>query len=116
MRHAIDALGFSLKGLAACFRTSTAFRQECLVLAAVVIVPVFAGFTFRDRFLLAAAWLGVMAVELLNSAVEEAVDMVSPQYDPKAGRAKDMASAAVLAAITANAALWLGMAWERLAA
>jgi diacylglycerol kinase len=37
----------------------------------------------------------VLAAELLNTAVETVVDLVSPEYHPLAGRAKDIAAAAV---------------------
>ena len=37
----------------------------------------------------------VMAAELLNTAVETIVDLVSPEYHPLAGRAKDIAAGAV---------------------
>jgi diacylglycerol kinase len=41
----------------------------------------------------------VVAAELLNSAVETVVDLVSPEDHPLAKRAKDVAAAAVLVAV-----------------
>jgi diacylglycerol kinase (ATP) len=49
----------------------------------------------------------VLIVELLNSAVESVVDLVSPDYHILAKRAKDMGSAAVLLSIILAGALWL---------
>ena len=37
----------------------------------------------------------VVAAELMNTAVETVVDLVSPEYHPLAGRAKDIAAGAV---------------------
>ena len=37
----------------------------------------------------------VLCAELLNTAIETIVDLVSPEYHPLAGRAKDIAAAAV---------------------
>lgn len=37
----------------------------------------------------------VLCAELLNTAIETVVDLVSPEYHPLAGRAKDIAAAAV---------------------
>lgn len=37
----------------------------------------------------------VLAAELLNTAIETVVDLVSPEYHPLAGHAKDVAAAAV---------------------
>ena len=40
----------------------------------------------------------VLVTELINSAVETAVDMLTDQYDPRAKAAKDLAAGAVLVA------------------
>ncbi len=37
----------------------------------------------------------VIAAELLNTAIEKVVDLVSPEFHPLAGQAKDIAAAAV---------------------
>ena len=37
----------------------------------------------------------VISAELMNTAIETVVDLVSPEYDPLAGHAKDIAAAAV---------------------
>ena len=42
------------------------------------------------------ACVTVISLELLNSSIEAAVDLVSPDFHPLAGRAKDLAAAAVL--------------------
>jgi len=49
----------------------------------------------------------VLALELMNSAVEAVVDLVSPQHQPLAGTAKDLAAAAVLTASIGAAAVGL---------
>ncbi|MFV0512583.1 MAG: diacylglycerol kinase [Jhaorihella sp.] len=59
-----------------------------------------------ERALILALGLLVLAAELLNTAIEDAVDYISTEHHPLAGRAKDAASAAV--AVTAVAA---GVAW-----
>ena len=53
------------------------------------------------------AWAVVLLAELLNSAVEAVVDLVSPEWHPLARQAKDYASAAVFVAIVLTGALWL---------
>ena len=59
--------------------------------------------------LLLGAWLLVMAVELLNSAVEESINIGAPGYDERAKHGKDMASAAVFILLVLNGLLWLCM-------
>ena len=70
--------GFSFSGLRAGWG-ETAFRQE--VLAAVVLVPAafWLGRTWVEVALLAGSVLFVMTVELLNTAIEAAIDRVGPR-------------------------------------
>jgi diacylglycerol kinase (ATP) len=51
--------------------------------------------------------LAVLVVELLNSAVEAAVDRISLENHRLAKRAKDMGSAAVMMSLASAAAVWL---------
>ena len=54
----------------------------------------------------ARAWAAVLAAELLNTAVEVVVDLVSPEWHPLARQAKDAASASVFVLIVLTLALW----------
>ena len=97
----------SLKGFISCYRSEEAFRQESIVfilsLPVILLMPV----SPLLKLLLFAANALVLIVELLNSAVEVLVDMVSPGYDKLAGRAKDMGSAAVLVSLVSAAVVWI---------
>src|SRR5690606_13703743 len=60
--------------------------------------------------------VGVMIVELLNSAVEAAVDRIGEEHHELAGRAKDIGSAAVLMSMALVVLVWgaiLGFRTER---
>lgn len=59
-----------------------------------------------ERALILALGLLILAAELLNTAIEEAVDYISRADDPRAKKAKDCGSAGV-----ALAALAAGVAW-----
>ncbi len=102
----IRAFGYSLKGLAACYRMEAAFRQEVwlffILLPVLLLLPV----PVVIKLALLAVNILVLLVELLNSALEAIVDKASPDFDPLAGRAKDMGSAAVLLALLIAAATW----------
>src|SRR5258708_35956741 len=90
-----NALGYSLQGMASAFRHEDAFRQECLL--AVVLIPAafFIPVGATERALMVASVLLELIVELLNSAVEAAVDRLSPENHPPAMPAKDIGRAAV---------------------
>ena len=93
------ALFHSLRGLKIALFTEPAFLQNTLFVAALIAVA--AGFGVKGAYwywLLAASLL-LLIVELLNSAIESVVDLMTQEYHPLAGRAKDMASAAVFLSI-----------------
>lgn len=110
----LRALLNSLDGLVACFRHELGFRLE--VLAVVVLAPlaVWLGADPVERALLLATLLLVPLTELLNSAVEAAVDRIGEEPHELSGRAKDLGSAAVLVALVLAATTWgliLGGRW-----
>ncbi|OBU87722.1 diacylglycerol kinase [Chromobacterium subtsugae] len=102
----INAFGYSLDGLRAAFRHEDAFRQ--LVLLAVILIPM--AFSVHAaplaRALLVASSLATLIIELLNSAIEAAVDHTSLERHPLAKRAKDMGSAAQLLGLINLAVVW----------
>lgn len=99
------ATGYSLAGLRAGWG-ETAFRQEAM--AALVLVPAafWLGQTWVETALLAASVVMVMIVELLNTAVETAIDRIGPEWHDLSKRAKDMGSAAVLLSLLVCAGIW----------
>jgi len=106
IRRLINAAGYSLAGLLAAILNEDAFRQELAL--AIVLIPL--GLWFGPGGLakaaLVASVLLVLIVELLNSAVEAAVDHTSLDRHPLARRAKDIGSAAVLVALMNVLATW----------
>lgn len=106
------ATGYSLAGLRAGW-SETAFRQEAL--AAFVLIPAafWLGRTWVEVALLAASVVMVMVVELLNTAVETAIDRVGPEWHDLSKRAKDMGSAAVLLTLLVCAGIWMAALVQR---
>ncbi len=100
------ATGFSLAGLRAAFRHEQAFRQEVYMLLVVVPLGLWLGDSSVEKVLLIGSWLIVMLVELLNSAVEAVVDRIGSEQHELSGRAKDIASAAVMVALALAGMTW----------
>ena len=109
------ATGFSLAGLRAGWQ-ETAFRTEALV--AVVLVPLafWLGRHWVEVALLAGSVVLVLVVELLNTAIESAVDRVGPEWHALSKRAKDMGSAAVLLMVLLTGAIWVAALYQRFSA
>jgi diacylglycerol kinase (ATP) len=70
----------------------------------------------QDLALLFGTMLIVLITELLNSAIESVVDLVSPEKAELAGRAKDQASAAVMLSMLLFVVVWVALAWQNVAA
>ena len=106
------AFGYSLAGLRAGWG-ETAFRQECI--AAFVLVPLsfWLGRSWVEVALLAGSVVLLMVVELLNTAIETAIDRVGPEWHDLSKRAKDMGSAAVLLSLLVCAGIWLAALGQR---
>ncbi len=99
------ATGYSLAGLRAGWGEA-AFRQEAI--AALILLPAafWLGQTWVETTLLAASVVMVMVVELLNTAVETAIDRIGPEWHDLSKRAKDMGSAAVLLSLLLCLGIW----------
>jgi diacylglycerol kinase (ATP) len=114
LKRLVDALAYSTQGLKAGW-AEPAFRQEAL--AALVLLPtaLWLGSTWLERAMLAGTVVAVMVVELLNTAVEAAIDRIGLERHPLSKKAKDLGSAAVLLSLVFAAAVWAGALWQRFA-
>lgn len=102
----LKALVYSFAGLAATWKTEIAFRIECVL--AVILIPLgfWLGETGLERAMLIGAINLVLIVELLNSAIEVAIDRVGSEIHPLSKIAKDTGSAAVFLSLLGAGAIW----------
>jgi len=107
LKRLLNAMQWALAGLKKGFASEAAFRQE--VLLAVLLIPLglWLGENGTEKSLLAGSVLLVLIVEMLNSAIEAAVDRVGTEHHPLAGQAKDMGSAAVFLSLLLAGLTWL---------
>jgi diacylglycerol kinase (ATP) len=97
----------SWRGLVFAFKEESAFRQELSLfivlspIAVVLPVPLF------EKAVLICSIVLVMAIELLNSSVEAAIDRISFEHHDLSKRAKDFGSAAVMLALLISFILWV---------
>ncbi|MDY0376528.1 MAG: diacylglycerol kinase [Desulfobacterium sp.] len=102
----VKAAEYSLAGLKAAFVHEAAFRQEISVLAIGAPAALYFGKTNVERAVMISSLLVVLITELLNSALEAAVDRIGLERHPLAGRAKDLGSAAVFVSILLVVIVW----------
>lgn len=96
----------SWRGLSYAAKTERAVRQELLALALALPAALVLSGDWWIRVALVGVILLILAVELLNTAVEKLCDRVHPQQDLRIGQIKDLASAAVLCTLALGGIVW----------
>jgi len=106
LRHWVKSANFAIEGILHAAKTERHLRYHLYFAASVLILSYIIGVS-RDEFLvIGIAVIAVLLAELLNTAIEAVVDIVSPEQSEKAKIAKDVAAGAVL--ITALGAAVIG--------
>ncbi|WP_199140126.1 diacylglycerol kinase family protein [Pedobacter sp. ASV12] len=107
MNKLLQSFGYAFKGLAYAFRSQLNFKLHCVVTALVVALGLYVQLSVAEWLWISLAIALVLAAELFNTAIEVLVDLVSPTWNDKAGKVKDVAAAAVL--LIALLALAIGL-------
>src|SRR5210317_1596043 len=109
----IAAAGNSLRGIRDAWQFESAFRQDSVLSLVLLVLSLWLAQTFVEWLLLVMPLFLLLIVEIRNSAIENTVDRIGEEHHELSGRAKDMASAAVMFCLVLIAVTWLGMAWNR---
>ncbi len=97
---------WSCQGLRAAWLHESSFRLEVYLLVVLAPLALWLGADGVERALLLGSCLLVLAVELLNSAIEAVIERYGPEHHELAGRAKDMGSAAVFVVMLNVLVVW----------
>lgn len=106
-RRLVTKAGYSLDGWRAAWASELSLRQWLAANAVSAALAFALDLTAGERALILALGILVLAAEILNTAVEELVDMVSPELHPSAKKIKDCGSAAVTLVALAGAVAWV---------
>ncbi|MDR0622066.1 MAG: diacylglycerol kinase [Deltaproteobacteria bacterium] len=98
-KRAVSSMGYSLSGLRLAFGKEESVRLETLALAILIGILAAVQWPMWKKATLLAVFMIIPLTELINSAIEDLGDLVSPDYHPSIKAAKDKGSAAVLLAI-----------------
>ena len=107
LRRLWNAFHYTLDGFAAAYKCEDAFRQELRLAALLIPLTFFLPASGIGKALMIASVLLVLIIELINSAIEAAVDRVSLDRHHLSKRAKDIGSAAVLLALINVLLVWI---------
>jgi diacylglycerol kinase (ATP) len=113
LHRVLLATRYSFQGLRAGWGAQPALRYELWFSLLAVPIGLWLGRSGVERALLVGSWLFVIVVELINSAIETAVDRIGSDFHELSGRAKDLGSAAVFCAIVLASAVWLILCIDR---
>ena len=92
------SFGYAFQGIFTCVRKERNMKIHCVAAVLVVIAGVILKISAIEWCICMVLFGLVMALELVNTAVEAVVDMVTEEYHPLAKVAKDTAAGAVLIA------------------
>jgi diacylglycerol kinase (ATP) len=112
MQRIIAAFFNSRRALSRAFTTEHAVRQELLLLViALPLAWIITGDGWRYAMLIGALLL-VIAVELLNTAIEKLCDHLHSDHHDSIGYVKDLGSAAVLMSLLLAGLVWSVALWQ----
>lgn len=95
MKKLINSFGYALKGMLLAFEQRN-MRIHAFAVLVVTVAGIFLGLTAIEWSLIALCIGSVISAEMVNTAIEALVDLVSPEFNEKAGKVKDIAAGAVL--------------------
>jgi diacylglycerol kinase (ATP) len=108
------ATGYSMQGLRAAWKHEEAFRIEATLALLCIPLAFWVGQDLTQKLLLVICCGLVIITELINSAIEAAVDRFGSEQHPLSGQAKDIGSAAVFCSLVLFLVVWLPSLWQRL--
>jgi len=103
-----------MEGVKTAFKTETSFKLELFfgffIFCAIILLPL----TFSSKLILFTTAVIIPVAELLNSAIENLVDLVTKDIHPLAKNAKDLGAAAVLFSVLLHLICWIVIIFSEL--
>lgn len=96
MRRFLKSLGFAFEGIFHGLKMERHLKFHLLATIVVISAGLFTGLTAIEWFLVIILIGGMLSLELMNSAVERIVDLITSEKHVLAKQAKDLAAGAVL--------------------
>jgi diacylglycerol kinase (ATP) len=107
MKRIYEAAFNTYRGLLHAARNEAAAREEMVALAVALPAGLFLAPNVAWYVAMIGSLLVVLAIELLNTAVEKLADHVTPDRHPQIGIIKDYGSAAVFCALCLAGLIWI---------
>ena len=98
---------YALEGLLHAIKTETSFKIELAFALLLFPLVYFVPFELIYKLVLIVTFVMILIVELLNSAIENVVDLVTKEKHPLAKAAKDIGATAVLFSVLLHLLCWV---------
>lgn len=96
LQRSILGINYAWNGIVYFFRTQQNGRIQVIVALLAILFGYLLEISYSEWLIVIVSIAMVLATEMINTAIEYLTDIVSPDYDIKAGRIKDIAAGAVL--------------------
>jgi diacylglycerol kinase (ATP) len=110
--HFFKNTSYALKGMKDVIKHETSFKIEVTIGLLLIPVIIFSDIGLLEKLLMFMSMMGVAIAEVINSAVERAVDLVTLEHHHMAGRAKDVGSFIVFLSIFVFVVVWGAILWQ----
>lgn len=105
--HLFKNTKYALDGLAHALKTESSFRLELFCAIFIISLIIYIDTSITNKLILTVTGILVLIVELINSAIENVVDLVTKDIKPLAKSAKDIGSTAVMFSIILHVCCWI---------
>ncbi len=90
MSKLIQSFRFAISGIRATWRDEVNFRIEIFLATLVVALGIAIGFSPLEWIVVVGCISAVLLAEMVNTAIENLCDKISPEIDPTIGKVKDI--------------------------
>jgi len=94
LKNMLNKCKYTLQGLSYCFKNGSSFLFVAMIACLVIILGILFDIAFLEWVISFGSLAFILIIELINTAIEATVDMVTQEYNEYAKIAKDCGSAA----------------------
>lgn len=110
--HLFNNTKYAIDGFLYAFKTESSFKLELLCSIFIIVGIFLIDASFMAKIALLITGILVLIIELVNSAIENVVDLVTIDQHPLAKSAKDIGSAAVMFSIILHVIVWIAVVYK----
>ena len=100
------------RGFVYVWREERNFRIQCVLSCCAIIAMLWIGFSMIETAIMVLAMAGVLGAEIINTFMEDLLDVLQPARDPRVGKVKDMLAAIVMLMSGSAALVGLIIVWR----